>query len=49
MQGANAVVAQHEKSLERDQISIMLFRQLKLSNVGNPISRLLDQNGFIYI
>lgn len=35
MQGANAVVAQHEKSLERDQVSIMLFRQLKLSNVGN--------------
>ena len=34
MQGANAVVAQHEKSLERDQVSIMLFRQLKLSNVG---------------
>lgn len=36
MQGANAVVAQHEKSLERDQISNMLFRQLKLSNVRNP-------------
>lgn len=34
MQGANAVVSQHEKSLERDQVSTMLFRQLKLSNVG---------------
>jgi hypothetical protein len=39
MQGANAIVAQHEKSLERDQVSIMLFRQLKLSNVGNPTAR----------
>jgi hypothetical protein len=35
MQGANAVVAQHEKSLEKDQVSVLLFRQLKLSNVGN--------------
>lgn len=44
MQGANAVVAHHEKSLERDQVSIMLFRQLKLSNVGHPTTRIFDQN-----
>ncbi|CEJ54055.1 hypothetical protein PMG11_00380 [Penicillium brasilianum] len=39
MQGANAVVAQYGKSLERDQISIMLFRQLKLSNIFHAIGK----------
>ena len=34
MQGANAVLSRHEKSLKRDQLSSMLLRQLKLSNVS---------------
>lgn len=34
MQGANAVVARHRKSLERDELSKLLVRQLKLSNVS---------------
>lgn len=38
MQGANAVLSRHKKSLKRDQLSSMLLRQLKLSNV----SRLQD-------
>jgi hypothetical protein len=49
MQGANAVVAQHEKSLERDQVSIMLFRQLKLSNVGSLPPYLLATICSLYI
>lgn len=38
MQGANAVVAQYEKSLEGDQVSILLLRHLKLANVGDSSS-----------
>lgn len=34
-QGANAVLAQREGSLGKDELSIMLVRQLKLSNVSN--------------
>lgn len=34
MQGANAVIAKHHKSLERNELSKMLLRQLKLSNVS---------------
>lgn len=34
MQGANAVMARHRKSLERDELSKLLVRQLKLSNVN---------------
>lgn len=34
MQGANAVMARYEKVLEKDQLSILLLRQLKLSNVS---------------
>ena len=34
MQGANAVIAKHYKSLERNELSKMLLRQLKLSNVS---------------
>lgn len=43
MQGANAVVAQYEKSLERDQVSILLLRQLKLANVGDSSSLHFNQ------
>lgn len=38
MQGANAVVAQYERSLEGDQVSILLLRQLKLANVDDSSS-----------
>lgn len=34
MEGANAVLARHQKSLERDPLSTMLLRHLKLSNVS---------------
>ncbi|KAJ5106309.1 hypothetical protein N7456_002984 [Penicillium angulare] len=39
MQGANAVLARHEKSLKRDQLSTMLLRQLKLSNIFHAIGK----------
>ncbi|KAJ5278762.1 hypothetical protein N7478_004134 [Penicillium angulare] len=39
MQGANAVLALHEKSLKRDQLSTMLLRQLKLSNIFHAIGK----------
>lgn len=38
MEGANAVLARHEKSLERDELSTMLLRHLKLSNVSGLAS-----------
>lgn len=38
MEGANAVLARHEKSLERDELSTMLLRHLKLSNVSRLAS-----------
>ena len=37
MQGANAMLARHEKSMERNQVSTLLLRQLKLSNVGEKV------------
>ncbi|KAJ5183429.1 hypothetical protein N7492_001045 [Penicillium capsulatum] len=39
MQGANAVVARHRKSLERDELSKLLVRQLKLSNIFHAIGK----------
>lgn len=42
MEGANAVLARHEKALERDELSVMLLRHLKLSNVSRsqPVTTL---------
>lgn len=37
VQGANAMLARHEKSMERNQVSTLLLRQLKLSNVGEKV------------
>lgn len=37
MEGANAVLARHEKSLERDELSTLLLRHLKLSNVSQTL------------
>lgn len=34
MEGANAVLARHEQFLERDELTRMLLRQLRLSNVS---------------
>ncbi|KAJ5630010.1 hypothetical protein N7528_003667 [Penicillium herquei] len=39
MQGANAVLARHEKSLKRNQLSTMVLRQLKLSNIFHAIGK----------
>jgi hypothetical protein len=35
MEGANAVLARHQKFLEKDHLSLLLLRQLKLSNVSS--------------